>query len=798
MGKRTADIFDARFQKRHSVLRIGRLLLAVFLLLTPGALQAQQVVQTLRGTVLDEDSRLPLIGAAVVVMDSDPLKGATTDVDGRFEITGLPVGRHSIRVQYMGYEPRVIPEINLGSVREVVLDITLVESTRQLQEVVVKAMAEGTAPNNEMSVVSARSFSLEQSERFAASINDPGRMALSFAGVNLTDDITNEIVIRGNAPRGLLWRLEGVEIPTPNHFNIDGVYAGNVSLLSNNLLDQSDFSTGAFPAEYGNALSGVYDIRLRRGNDQKRQYTVQFGLLGLEASAEGPFVKGKRSSYLVNYRYSTLAIFKALGMQLKGDLNTAFQDINLKLNFPTRKAGTFSVFAVGGLSNAYFEPETDSTKWSVGWDEDRVRQDNKTSFLATGISNRYIINERNHVRSTVAFTHSGTNLIHSYLTDTFNLREFWNYRMDNNAMRVAIQFNTKFNARHQLRYGANYDLLNFSLVDLRMLDTSYSAIGMGHFVQGHVQHKFKVRDDLTVITGINLSYFNINERFSAEPRAGLSWKPHRRHSVGVGLGLHSRQENLAFYLVKEDQTDNYINRQLDFSRAFHAVVSYELTILPRLTAKTEFYWQYLFSVPVTSDRANSYSVMNDNIAYQKRPLVNDGIGMNYGAELTVEKGFAKNWYALYTLSLYESRYQGSDNIWRNTRYNGNYITSLTAGKDFRVGKAKQHVIGLNIKLFYAGGNRFTPIDVERSLAEGEQVRDRSREFEGRLDDYFRLDTRVHFRQNFKKVAWEFSLDIQNTTDHRNEVKRRFDVETGTVKKRYQQGILPVARLRLEF
>lgn len=781
-----------------------RIVVSVFIIwfLTAYHGYGQQVVQTVRGTVLDEDSHVPLIGASVIVMGSDPLVGATTDVNGRFSISGLTVGRHSFQVQYIGYEPRVISEIALGSVREVILDITLVESTHKLDEVVVAANNGSSDPNNEMAVVSTRSFTLEQSDRFAASINDPSRMALSFAGVNLTNDITNEIVIRGNSPRGLLWKLEGVEIPTPTHFNIDGVYAGNVSLLSNNLLDQSDFSTGAFPAEYGNALSGVYDIRLRKGNDQKRQYTVQFGLLGIEASAEGPFVKGKRSSYLINYRYSTLALFKAMGASLQGDLYTTFQDVNIKLNFPTEKAGTFSVFAIGGLSNAYFEPERDSTKWSRTeiWDEDRVHQDNGTSFVAAGIGNRYIINERHHVRSTIAVTHSGTALIHSYLTDSMTLEEYWGLRTNNNALRAALQFNTKFDAKHHLRYGVNYDLLNFSLKDdkQRTTDTVYLAGGLAHFVQAYVQHKFRLRDNLTLNTGLNLSYFNVNGRFSLEPRVGLNWKPHRRHSLGIGLGMHSRQENLAFYLIKEETSEQYINKNLDFSRAFHAVVSYDLTILPRLTLKNELYWQYLYGVPVRGDVSNSYSALNENFAYQRRALTNNGTGMNYGAEFTLEKGFARNWYAMYTMSLYNSRYQGSDNIWRNTRYNGNYITSLTAGKDFRIGKAKQHIIGLNMKIFWAGGNRYTPIDIEASIAEGEQVRDRTREYEEKMGDYFRLDTRVHFRQNFKKFAWEFSIDIQNTTNRKNEFRRRFDVETQQVRKRYQQGILPVARLRIEF
>ena len=218
---------------------------------------AQDLTQTIRGEIIDQDSRIPLIGATVMVVGSNPIMGTSTDVDGRFVITDVLLGRTDLFVKYLGYEPKTIPQIDVGSGKQVILKIEMLESTTSLEEVVVKARKDDSAPNNEMSLVSTRSFSLEQSERFAASMNDPGRMALSFAGVNLTNDITNEISVRGNSPKGLLWRLEGVEIPVPNHFSIDGLYAGNVSLLSNNLLDRSDFSTGAFAAEYGNALSGV-------------------------------------------------------------------------------------------------------------------------------------------------------------------------------------------------------------------------------------------------------------------------------------------------------------------------------------------------------------------------------------------------------------------------------------------------------------------------------------------------------------------------------------------------------------
>lgn len=514
-----------------------------------GTVRAQQLTQNIRGSVMDRDSHIPLIGATVVVIGSDPILGSSTDVDGRFTIADVPVGRRSIQIKYLGYEPRVIPEIELGSAREVVLRIEMLESTKNLKEVVVKAKKDPIAPNNEMAVVSTRSFSLEQSERFAASMNDPGRMALSFAGVNLTDDITNEITIRGNAPKGLLWRLEGIEISTPNHFSIEGLYAGNVSILSNNLLDKSDFSTGAFPAEYGNALSGVYDLKLRVGNDQKREYTVQIGLLGIEASAEGPFIKGKRSSYLINYRYSTLGLFKKAGADLRGDLFTTFQDMNVKLNFPTRKFGLFSVFGVGGLSNASYDAERDSTKWSGGWDPDRVQEDYRTHFLATGITNKYIINKKNYVHTTLAYTNYGNDLLHSYLTDTMTFEDFWNYRIYNEAIRASVQFNTKFNSRNHLRYGVNYSRLMFKLRDNYAYEPDENSVANGNanFYQLYAQHKFRINSDITLIGGLHTSYFDVNGKFAIEPRLAFDWKFAPRHKLAFGAGMHNRQESLGFY-----------------------------------------------------------------------------------------------------------------------------------------------------------------------------------------------------------------------------------------------------------
>lgn len=780
-------------------LTLIRILAFVLLSLVLQHSMAQNLTQNIRGSVADQDSKIPLIGATVVIIGSDPIIGSSTDIDGRFTLQNVPVGRHDIQLQYLGYEPKFVLQVDVGSAKEIVLQIEMQESTAKLEEVVVVAKKDPSRPNNEMAVVSTRSFSLEQSERFAASMNDPGRMALSFAGVNLTNDITNEISIRGNSPKGLLWRLEGVEIPVPNHFNIEGIYAGNVSILSNNLLDKSDFSTGAFPAEYGNALSGVYDLRLRTGNDQKREYTVQVGFLGLEASAEGPFIKGKRSSYLINYRYSTLGLFKAVGANLGGDLNTAFQDVNMKLNFPTKKLGVFSIFGVGGISDAAIDAERDTSKWKSGWDQKRVQEDYRNHFVATGLSHRFIINEKNYVHTTLAYTQSGNNLTHSYVTDSLTLMDYWNYDVYNRAIRFSTQFNTKLNVKHNLRYGFNYNRLMFKLEDrwLEGWGDHYKADGQADFYQLYIQHKFRITDKMNLLSGFHTNYFDINGKFSFEPRLGFDWRFVPKHKLSLGLGMHSRQESLAFYFIQDQNDHGFINKYLDYSRALHVVLGYDYQILKNLNLHAETYYQYLYGIPVRK-KANSYSTINDNEAYEKRTLVNSGLGTNYGLELTIEKSFSKNYYVLFTGSLYNSIYQGSDNVWRNTRYNGNYITSLTAGKDFRVGKKGKNVIGFNFKLFYAGGRRITPIDLAASIEKGQEVTQDDRKFEGRVSDYFRLDLKARFKQNLRRVAWEVSLDIQNATNRLNEINRKYNPASETIEIKHQQGLIPVLKFRVEF
>lgn len=765
------------------------------------------LTQTIRGTVKDNESQTPLIGASVVIVGTEPLKGSSTDVDGNFRIEGVPVGRHTIKISSVGYEDRVISEMLVGSGKEVVLTIGLTESLIQMEEVVISAAEqEKGKPINEMVTLSARSISVEETKRYAASVNDPARAALSFAGVVSTNDSNNEIVIRGNSPRGMLWRLEGIEIPNPNHFAQEGASGGGVSILSVNMLDNSDFLTGAFPAEYGNALSGVFDVKLRKGNNEKREYAFQAGVLGVDFAAEGPFSAGSKGSYLINYRYSTLAILNKIGIKIAGDAAPDFQDLSFKFHFPTKKAGSFAVWGIGGLSRQKTDAIADSTKWDSRYDS--YSDDFSARMGAIGFSHTFFLDNRTYLESVLSL--SGNDF--SYKNDTLNpqYQSIPNFSeaFEYTGLRASVLFNRKFNARSTFRTGIIVSRLGFNLFsEGRQQDNREQFIryinnsGNTYISQAYAQWKYRIAQNFTLNTGFHFLYLGLNRSNSLEPRVGLTWDFAPTQSVAAGFGIHSRHEAMSTYFAQQplpDGTYSYPNKNLGFTKAKHWVLSYNNQLREDLRFKSEVYYQQLYNVPISPDPANTFATLNFRDGFTTDSLVNKGKGRNYGVELTLEKFFTNNYYFLATTSLYNSKYTAANGVEYNTRFNGNFITNLTAGKEFKVGRNKNNLIGANIKWLWAGGNRFTPINLEASKQKGEAVYYREKSFEAQVPDYYRLDVRLSYRKNRPKASYILSLDIQNATNHLNVFNQYYDKDKQSIETIYQMGLIPVLNYRIEF
>lgn len=779
----------------------------VLLLLIAATVNAQNYTQTLKGTVLDKAVKNPLIGATVTLLSTDPARGVITDTDGRFRLTDVPVGKHTLRITYLGYKESVSANVTLNSGKETELVIELEEDFLQASEVVIRAEVEKQKPLNELSTVSARTFSVEETQRFAAAVNDPARMASSFAGVNMGDDGSNFIAIRGNSPNGLLWRMEGVDIPNPNHFSSAGTSGGGISILSAQLLTNSDFITGAFAAEYGNALSGVFDLRLRKGNSEKHEYTLQAGVLGLDVAAEGPLrLGGQTGSYLVNYRYSTLSVLSKIGVNI-GDASTNFQDLSFNVWLPAGKAGVFTLFGMGGLSDQNQQGVADSLLWN---DEDEKQYD--YDFLANtgvaGLTHSLILNDQTYLKTVVAASGTENGERVDKILDDYSMRREFDNDLVQSKLTVSSTLNHKFNNRHFLRTGGYVNFLHFNFSqhewddDNNRLEEQLQTDGNGTSVNTFAQWQFRATERLTLNAGAHGLFFLLNNTWSVEPRASVKYAFTNRQSLSFGYGLHSQIQPLGTYFTQITGDDGSVtepNRDLDLTKAHHFVLSYDHTLPGNWHLKPEIYYQALYNVPVNGAEADAFSMLNVPDGFVNESLVNTGKGRNYGLELTAEKFLTRGFYFMLASSVFQSEYQGSDGVWRDTRFNSNYINTLTAGKEWDWNRrGKNRTFGVNLKITQKGGLRESPVDLAASQAKGETVYDDSRAFEDQMPAYFRLDTGVRLKRNYRTLTTTLSLDLQNATNRQNVFGRYFDDKSGEVKYYYQAPLIPVLSYKLEF
>lgn len=783
--------------------------------------RGQQLTQTVRGRILDQETRTPLPGATFLLAENGNT-GAVADADGYFRLTGVPVGRRTFRVSFVGYQTRRIPDVIVVSGKETVLTIELEADIRQLTEVKVRAERRAV---NEMSTISTRPFSVEETGRYAASRDDPARMASNFAGVQGSDDSRNDIVIRGNSPQGLLWRLEGVAIPNPSHFVIPGTQGGSVTMLNSKTLANSEFMTGAFPAEFGNALAGVFDLNLRAGNSEKTEGTLQAGLLGLEAMAEGPLSRKNKSSFLVVYRYSTLNLFEKLGVQIGTSAVPNYQDLTFKINLPTRQLGTFSVFGIGGTSAIdIVVSKNKDLQEDLYADKDRD-QYFRSSMYTVGVRHDFPINRDTYLRTVISHSRLRSWANHDLLDYSASGEMTGkHYQMGYDFRDTKTTLNStltrKIGLRTTLRAGINLDYLGYSDSDsilrepprfpARYWERRWDYATHAWQIQPFAQVKVRATEKLTLTAGINALIYTLNTHSKGiDPRFGMQYRLTDRDRFSLGIGLHHQTQPSYTYFYQQPANGVPVryNQDMGLTRSLHYIFGYDRQISPSVHIKAETYYQRLSHIPVSVKPTSSFSLLNQGSAFSRAfpdTLTNTGIGYNVGAELTVEKYFSRNYYLMWTGSVYDSRYRANDGVWRNTDYNGRFATNLLGGGEWPVGRKKRTTLVAGGKITWAGGRRYGPVNVAASLLQREVVfQDRDRN-SGQFPNYFRVDVRLGFRKNALGLNHEVALDLINLTGQQNVLGVTFVPIPGEapsdryLKRQYQLGFLPLFYYRVEF
>ncbi|MFZ4456181.1 MAG: TonB-dependent receptor [Bacteroidales bacterium] len=766
---------------------------------------AQNNKQNIRGVITDKYSQSPLPGAIVQIVVKNGSKASSADAKGNYVLTDIAPERYEIKISYVGYKDVLIPNVVVTSGKETILDIAMEENLKNLNEVVVKADKSKTI--NSLAPISSRMFSMEEVNRYAGGRSDPARLAANFAGVSTPDDSRNDIVIRGNSPVGVLWRIDGMNATNPNHFASVGTTGGAVSALNTNLLKSSDFLTSAFPAEYGNAVAGVFDLGFRSGNTQKRETTLQTGLItGLEATTEGPINKEKGSSYLVGYRYALAGVAQAVGIDIGTTALPSYQDLSFKLNSGDTKLGRFTLFGILATSSIDISSGGGNSLYGGG----RDGHDLSSQIGIVGLKHFKQLNSKSYMNSTLGINYS-KNDQQAYTINptgsTYNTEENITTKMGYNFM---TSYNTKVNSRLFIKVGAQAELMQLSLYLRSRKDDlenwrqswdydSYTALG-----QAFAHIKYNISDKLTMNAGIHAQQFFLNNSFSVEPRFGLKYDLNNTSSFSFGYGLHSQMQPINVYFLQTQLTDGtyeYNNKSLDFTKSHHFVLGYDWQPFKDWRLKAETYYQYLYDVPV-NDFSSSYSMLNTGASFKtdlEDHLTNSGTGKNYGAELTIEKFFSKGYYALFTSSLYESKYKGSDGVEHNTAFNGKFVYNALFGKEWKVGSTKLNKFSADLKCTYAGGRAYTPFDLTASNTAGHEVLSTDA-YSAFYPDYYRIDLKVGYTHNSrtKKISQSFSLDLQNVTNHSNVFSQNYNDRDKSINTTYQLGFFPNVVYKLQF
>jgi hypothetical protein len=769
---------------------------------------SQKLTQTVRGTITDTDSKLPLIGTNVFIVGTIPAIGTTTDMNGAFKFESIPIGRIALRISYLGYETKTIPDIVVNSGKEVVLDLSMRESAVEIDEVIITPNENKGEVLNEMALISARSISAEETKRYAGGWDDPSVILNNFAGVATTQSGKNDIIVRGNSPKYVQWRLEGIEITAPYHQADQNSTVGGFCALNNKLLAASDFHTGAFSPEYGDVLSGVYDVKLRAGNNQKFEAMAGVGLLGTDCTVEGPLMEGYGGSYLVNYRFSNIGLIQKLGLVGEIDgVTTTFQDMNYKVLVPTKNLGIFSFSGLGGLDNMTLK-DVQYKLWQTPGTtqmEPTIIQDFvQDNYLANlGLNHTITINTHSYVNTTLAYSGTGIkeNIYESTITnasdgvagiimDTTERKLNFSSMIKSSTYKGSILYSNKINAKNIIQIGTEYSLNDFKsnqsqldndgITRIMLIDFNGNVSTLKNFIGW--RHNFN--DNITLVSGLHNFNVLLNNKSTIEPRIALNWNLNNTTSIQAGYGKHSNMERVHNYFTKYKQADGSViepNKNLDVLKADHYVLGYEKRFTEILRAKIEMYYQHLYNLPVEDNNTSSFATINEGSDYQYVPLVNKGTGNNYGIEFTLERFFDNHYYFLINGSLYDSKYTALDGIERNTKFNSNFLFNVLCGKEFdKLGENENKSLTINAKVFCSGGQRYIPLlrDATGNLAvypANNKFWDYAKAYNDKLDYSFHLDLSVSYKINLDNVTHEIVLDLQNITNHDGKMTEYYDV-----------------------
>lgn len=737
--------------------------------------------QTISGVVKNSFTERAITDVKVSLLLNDSIVISTfTDQKGVFNFVKIPLGIYDISFAHLEYEAFILPDITLTSSRVENITVGLVEAFKQLNELTINPHKDRSKNNNEMSTNSVKTIYVQDMQKLAGSLDDPIRVAGMMPGVTSEAAFSENFVsIRGNSPRGLKYQMEGVEVINPSHFARIGSSGGTFTVFSMQLLDKSDFFTGAFPAEYSNALSGVMDVNFRRGNQATHEYSITAGTLGLDFSTEGPFNSKMKSSYLINYRYSVVGMARFIGYPTQ----PTYQDLSFVLNFPQKK-GEFKVFGISGTSDRKRLATPDSTLWKS--DIDRYNLSLSSQMVMLGGTYDRPFGENSLMKLTLvgnAFKQvDNRNYLLQEATEIIRSRNEYS----SIPVTAALSFKHKFSRRHTNKTGGsfeyashNWEVLQYDFENTR-LDTNVIGKGYAQTAKAYTQSRIFLNEKLVLNLGVSSLFYSVNKKVTFEPRIGLSYQTKSKGKLTLSLGKHSQIEHYATYLFQQKDSLGVIsnpNKNLELVKAYHAIGGFKTTIFKNHYLNVEVYYQYLYDIP--TEKNGTFSMANIAELQQIRALENIGTGENYGIDFGIERYASKGLYYMINASVFESNYVDGLGVKRSTGYDQKFNVKFLAGKEYIIGekKGKTNFIGWNTNVAYVGGRPYTPVDIAASELNQETIYNERIAFTARDKNLLFADVTFTYKINKAKRTAVWSLQIKNIFSNGAAIYREYDPMT---------------------
>ena len=754
---------------------------------------------TIKGTLEEKQTGDPLFSANISIYDMDDfeqktvLYGAVTNIDGDFEIQNIKAGKYILVGSYIGYSSSA-KQIQIEKEDVFLIDI-LLKNDFIWDPIIIQTTV---LPNTINETLLSKS---------PATYDDVARAFLQKLSLVNTNDQSNSISVRGNSPNGLKWFLNGIEIPNPNHTPNAGTArdrvtysGGGVNMLKPEFMSSTRFSYN----ESNNSLGGQIFTNVQSYNPRKT--TIKLGLIGLEAMHSQPFNNNKGNVF-ASFRYSTFGLLTDLiGLDFGGEAIN-YIDYNINANFRTQKFGDFQLFSVFGTSSNVFTTQRDTSLWEESKDQFDINFKSQTTI--NGISNKYR-KGNSELSTTLAYSTWNTTRTGTQFDNDFSGTLLENDSLAHQRFSFFTAFTNKNNfgestiqlhGRHQTYALSNFDSL-----------LNYSAKGQlsGLILEPSIGHTFKFLSTFKSKIELGALYSSQTNEFSLQPSFSLrnTFSSYVGKFIEFNYSLRNQTQTPDIYLSR-NQENNLINSQIAFSKAHHFDLTYA-SVIKNSPIKAILYYQSLYDIPIINQDNSSFSVINEFQTFITDTLSNTGTGQNYGLELSYEyKNGNGDFYISSNGALYNSTYTSGDGIERSTRFNGNFILNIVAGKewDANVLKVKKEVdkkIGVYVRGLYAGGLRETPIDETLSAQLGRTVYIENQAFSLSQGNIFKIDARFYWQKSTRNregsilKTHTIAFDIQNLTNQKNVGFRYYDTIQGQVATKYQLGLIPLLTWKVEF